>query len=163
MVDYMSKMQTYEYDGTPEKPDFENGQKYILVTHDECTFHANDGKNEMWLMVDEHPLRQKSPGKSIMISEFQCPYHGNMRFGSLSFRKLFKTGTAREGYWTSEDMVKQLKDEVIPVFETLHPNDIPVFIFDQSSNHNAYSKDASLDCCTSSSHDFFYLKSDFFQ
>jgi hypothetical protein len=38
-------------------------------------------------------------------------------------------------------MVKQL-NEVIPLFEALHPDCVGVFMFDQNSNHNAYPDDA---------------------
>ena len=31
------------------------------------------------------------------------------------------SGTNREGYWKSEDMVAQLKEQAISIFEALHP------------------------------------------
>lgn len=39
-------------------------------------------------------------------------------------------------------MMKQLKDDIIPLFENLHPGCKAVFLFDHSSNHGAYSSDA---------------------
>lgn len=54
-------------------------KKLVLVTHDEPTFYANDGKQEIWLSEGENVLRKKGPGLSITINEFQCACHGTMR------------------------------------------------------------------------------------
>ncbi|OAD81540.1 hypothetical protein PHYBLDRAFT_73427 [Phycomyces blakesleeanus NRRL 1555(-)] len=43
---------------------------------------------------------------------------------------------------TCEDMLDQLKNHAIPLFESLHEGCTGVFIFDQSSNHKAYVTDA---------------------
>ena len=39
-------------------------------------------------------------------------------------------------------MVAQLKDDVIELFDLLHPGCTAVFLFDNSSNHSAYADDA---------------------
>ena len=39
-------------------------------------------------------------------------------------------------------MVQQLQEDAIPIFELLHPGCQALFLFDQSSNHNAYASDA---------------------
>ena len=77
-----------------------------------------------------------------MISEFQCACHGTMRIGARTSRVFFYAGAGREGYWTHKEMLKQLTEDAIPIFEELHPGCVAVFIFDQSSNHNAYADDA---------------------
>src|SRR5690606_4251716 len=45
----------------------------VLVTHDESTFNANDGKRRLWVENGKMPLRQKSKGKGIMVSGFLTP------------------------------------------------------------------------------------------
>jgi hypothetical protein len=45
----------------------------VLVTHDESTFNANDGKRRLWIEKDKQPLRAKSRGKGIMVSGFLTP------------------------------------------------------------------------------------------
>ena len=45
----------------------------MLVTHDESTFNANDGKRRLWLKNGEQPLRPKGKGKGIMVSGFLTP------------------------------------------------------------------------------------------
>ena len=39
-------------------------------------------------------------------------------------------------------MREQLENEFIPLFKAPHPDLIAVFLFDQSSNHNAFAPDA---------------------
>jgi hypothetical protein len=60
--------------------------------------------------------------------------------GSLS-REIIKPGAARDGYWTSVEMKAQLQ-KAIEKFTLLHPGSVGVFLFDQSSNHNAFAADA---------------------
>ncbi|OAD00953.1 hypothetical protein MUCCIDRAFT_132524, partial [Mucor lusitanicus CBS 277.49] len=58
--------------------------------------------------------------------------------------KLFFAGKGRHGWWTTADMKRQFK-LVVKVFEELrHPNYRALFLFDNSSNHQAYSADALL-------------------
>jgi hypothetical protein len=137
-------MAMYEGDDMTEvEPKLEgNRKKYIMVTHDESVFYANDGRNKGWFEKGEVQMRGKGPGLSIMVSEFQCACHGTMRYGDMVSRKLFEAGANRQGYWTHEDVVDQLKNEVIPIFKALHPNCMGVFLFDQSSNHKAFAHDA---------------------
>jgi len=54
--------------------DLPEGEKWkILVTHDESTFNANDGRHQMWIEGDKQPLRPKGKGKGIMVSDFLTP------------------------------------------------------------------------------------------
>ncbi|KAG0771949.1 hypothetical protein G6F22_016081 [Rhizopus arrhizus] len=146
MLEYMEKMDFYsgetEEDVLEPNALPEGERKCVFVTHDESTFYANDGKNDMWLADGENYIRKKGPGLSIMVSEFQCPCHGTMKIQKWSSRKLFKAGTARDGWWTSKHMVEQLKEDAIGLFEALHPNCVAVFLFDNSSNHGAFADDA---------------------
>ena len=144
MMEYMSRSEFYEENQVDViEPSLVDGQKKVVfVTHDESTFYANDGSNDLWLESGENYMRKKGMGQSIMISEFQCPCHGTMRSSAWMSRRLFKAGTDREGWWTSENMVKQLEEDAIPLFELLHPGCVAVFLFDNSSNHGAYAKDA---------------------
>jgi hypothetical protein len=117
-------------------------KKIVMVTHDEATFYANESKEKGWFLSGEIQLKAKGPGRSVMVSEFQCPCHGTMRHNGMISRKLFKAGAGREGYWSHQEVVRQLKEEAIPIFRALHADCIVVFLFDQSSNHEACSSDA---------------------
>ncbi|GBC44302.2 hypothetical protein RIR_jg15390.t1 [Rhizophagus irregularis DAOM 181602=DAOM 197198] len=50
-------------------------------------------------------------------------------------------GKDHEGYWTSKYLINQIKIKAIPIFETLFPNCIALFAFDNSSNHAAFKPD----------------------
>jgi len=54
---------------------------HILVTHDESTFYANDGIKKFWGPQGEQPLRPKSQGASLHISEFLCETIGRLCLG----------------------------------------------------------------------------------
>ncbi|KAG2214149.1 hypothetical protein INT45_012098 [Circinella minor] len=150
MVEYNHFMEKYNEDDVTKVtlPDLPEGQKQIvMVTQDESTFYSNELPTNLWLLENENPIRNKSPGGSIMVSEFQCPCHGTMRIKNWKSRKFFFAGTNRDGYWTWKDMHQQIKDDVIPLFEKLHPGCQALFILDQSSNHNAYALSAKRATC----------------
>ena len=47
-----------------------NKKEIILITHDECIFYLNDGKQGVWTKFRELLLRKKGNGHSIIVSEF---------------------------------------------------------------------------------------------
>lgn len=62
----------------------------------------------------------------------------------VDVREIIKPGMNADSYWKSGDMVKQLTDKALPYFEALHFECTGVFISDQSTNHNVYSKEALI-------------------
>lgn len=46
----------------------------IPVAHEECTCNANDGTHYHWIKGDENPIRKKSRGQGLHISEFITPW-----------------------------------------------------------------------------------------
>ena len=59
----------FQEDGTWEKPQLPDGIKpLVLVTHDESTFNANDGRRSCWMENGKQPIRPKGQGKGIMVS-----------------------------------------------------------------------------------------------
>ncbi|UZO10264.1 uncharacterized protein OCT59_001859 [Rhizophagus irregularis] len=148
---YMAKYEGETMERIP--PILESDDKeVILVTHDECIFYSNDGKRGVWAKSGELPLRKKGNGRSIMVSEFLLEECGRLKlniqqhqenpFIPEEVRVYLQPGKDREGYWTSEHLINQIKTKVIPIFETLFPNCIALFAFDNSSNHAAFNPDA---------------------
>ena len=45
----------------------------VLIVHDESTFNANDGRSKIWIKDDNIPLKKKTRGKGIMVSDFLTP------------------------------------------------------------------------------------------
>jgi hypothetical protein len=148
IMEYREYSETYSYEDVsivvpPTLPP--NVKQHVFVTHDESTFYANDHQQYAWLEESESFILPKSQGRSIMISEFHCPCHGTMRAvingKAVTSRVVFYPGAAYQGYWTSEHMIAQLQD-VLELFKLLHTGMVGVFLFDQSSNHKAFAKDA---------------------
>ncbi|RKO93974.1 hypothetical protein BDK51DRAFT_3062, partial [Blyttiomyces helicus] len=50
-------------------------------------------------------------------------------------------------WWTCEDLLKQMH-QAIKHFNLAHPGCVGVFVFDQSSNHQAYAAEALVACRT---------------
>jgi hypothetical protein len=130
------------------------GQKpLVLVTHDESTFNANDGKRELWMEDGKQPLRPKARGKGLMISDFLTPggrlaVPDTISDTELEARHLprryateyFEYG--KDKYWRGDDMVEHTVKVAIPIFNATFPNCQAVFFFDNASNHSSYAADA---------------------
>lgn len=134
-------------------------QKLVLLTHDESCFESNDAKRSIWLEGENHTLRPKGSGRSLMVSQFLCQCHGQMDLivteamaaefpeleglVGLKYESLrtIKPGKNADGYWTNKDLVEQTKAVQI-LFKILHPGCIAVNAFDNSQNHNAKAPDA---------------------
>lgn len=48
-------------------------QPLIMVTHDECTFNANDGKRYVWTHNEHNPMSKKVRGQGLLGSELITP------------------------------------------------------------------------------------------
>lgn len=149
MCDVEKLMTTYDgSDMTEEtKPDLKNcAKEHVLVVHDESLFYSNDGDSPMWIHPKHPPLRKKGKGRCIMISEFLCECHGRMKVVVDSVEKTtmekLMPGRNEEGWWTADHLIAQIETKMLPIFEALHPGCIGVFLFDNSTNHGAFAKDA---------------------
>lgn len=59
----------FEENGAWKKPNLPEGvSPLVLVTHDESTFNANDGRRKAWMEKNKQPIRPKGQGKGIMVS-----------------------------------------------------------------------------------------------
>ena len=76
----------------------------VLVSHDESTSQANDGKKMSWVHKKEHALKKKGVGRGIHQSDVICSTVGWLKPASqsLEYRKNY------EGYWNGELFVKQV-------------------------------------------------------
>lgn len=118
------------------------GKNIVFITHDETTCYSNDATRMVWRDPDrEGIMRPKGNGKSIMISGFACACHGFIRIESQKSYTTIRPGKNDDGYWTNDDLVKQL-DDVMPLFEQYHPDCDLIFAFDNSQNHHAMAPDA---------------------
>lgn len=138
MMNRQKKMEQYSGDEMeitipPERLEIWD-TRHVLVTHDEAYFYANDDNSSFWLEDNESIIKKKGQGSSIMVSDFLCACHGPLRLTEADAirlgldqraRVIIKPGQAN-GYWKSEDMVKQLREKAIPIFNFLHPGCIGI-------------------------------------
>ncbi|KAK9357984.1 hypothetical protein V1504DRAFT_462658 [Lipomyces starkeyi] len=76
-----------------------------------------------------------------MVSDFYCPCHGPLQLESAIVRISKEPGVNRDGYWKSDDLVRQL-EMAVEVFDKLHPACVVLLCFDQRCNHQALPDDA---------------------
>lgn len=82
-------------------------RRLVLVSHDESTTQANDGKKKSWVHQNEHALKKKGVGRGIHQSDVICSTMGWMSAASQSL----EYGKNYEGYWNGELFVKQVSQE----------------------------------------------------
>lgn len=124
----------------------------IPITHDECTCNANDGPHHHWIRGDENPIRSKSRGQGLHISEFITPW-GRLNIGAevsdiqlhqLGLHKREATEIIQCGgdIWWDQDHIVQQTMTAITIFEAAYPNCQALFLFDNATSHSAFAEDA---------------------
>ncbi|CAG8625417.1 25176_t:CDS:2, partial [Gigaspora rosea] len=150
MMNYQKKMEQYDGDEMenvipPERLEIWD-TCHVLVTYDKAYFYANDNNSFVWVEDKESIIKKKGQGLAIMASDFLCACHGPLhlteadaiRLGlDREARVIIKPGQQADGYWKSENMVQQLREKAIPIFNALHPGRIGI-----STNYNTYALDA---------------------
>lgn len=135
----------------------EASKRLVLIFHDESIFHANESQSVMWAEEGKVPIRPKSLGRGLMISDFVTEHDGLLKLSDSELeiarhdnitinqeaRQILHYGAASEGYWTSEKFLVQVQS-AITIAEFKYPKDSNtlVWLFDQSSCHCAYNDDA---------------------
>ncbi|KAF0493368.1 dde family endonuclease [Gigaspora margarita] len=102
----------------------EENQIHILVTHDECTFYANDSCSSVWAPLGIQLLHKKGMGKALMVLKFLTEICGHFTITLTEINEL--------------NLPPTFLQKAIPIFEATHPNCIGVFAFDNSTNHSAF-------------------------
>ena len=145
-LDLESRFVRWTEDGEMVIPTLPPGQLPIVpVTHDESTFHSNDGRRYMWLADGKDPIRPKNMGRGIMVSDFLTP-GGRLavtRNGEL-VRATHFLEYGPDNYWTGEKMVAHTLETMLPLFEeAFPPNQFQgLFLFDNATNHCSMAPDA---------------------
>ena len=135
----------------------------IDIWQDESTFYANDGKGMVWMANGTNKLRPKSLGSSLMISGLTCRCHGFCKNDTKKAYRTFLAGNTmthlhlllflshgilnkcllgknRDGWFTNDDLVEQVKD-LFDLFTEMHPGNQLLFIFDNSMSHHKRAPD----------------------
>ena len=135
----------------------EERRPVIVITHDECTFSANNGIRKAWTRKGDTFLRPKGRGQGIMTSDFLLPF-GRLNLASLSSEKrkevvekcglleteaveVFEYGKNNDGYWDGAKLHKQVVSKALPIIEALYPGYSLLFLFDNTTSYSVYAKD----------------------
>ena len=142
---YESRMRTWDKDGNEEPLNLTPGTKPVVAWfHDESIFYANDRRESQWVHEDSSPVPYtKGEGASLMAGEHFSPDYGfcRSRDGSRTARVVWKPGKNRDGYFDSEDFLKQV-DSCMDILETDYPDEEHLLIFDNATIHTKQAENA---------------------
>ena len=123
----------------------------IVITHDKCTFSANNGIRKVWTRIGDTFLEPKGKGQSIIVFNFLLLFD-RLNLSSLSEKKrkeviektgltvieaveLFEYGKLNEGYWDGPKLHKQVVSKALPITEALYLGYSLLFLFDNTTSH----------------------------
>jgi len=112
-------------------------QSLIIVTHDECTFNANDGKRCIWTHEDHNLIRKKGRGQGLHVSEFLTPVG---RLGGGRTCEILKCGG--DTWWDGAKLLDQILTKAIPAFEARFPGSQGLYMFDNAKGHVKFADNA---------------------
>ncbi|EDR06554.1 uncharacterized protein LACBIDRAFT_300092 [Laccaria bicolor S238N-H82] len=152
MAEFESRMARYERIGDDLQrisPLLQLGEKEIIPEfHDESSFHAFEHTASVWLHSTEQIIPKKDRGRLIHISEYIEAENGRLVVNGPNgevlkeARQIIYPGSNGDPWWDSKQLIDQVKNKAIPVFEEAHPGCQALFIYDQSSAHAALAPDA---------------------
>ncbi|KAF8526566.1 hypothetical protein BU17DRAFT_62059 [Hysterangium stoloniferum] len=143
----------------PVKPNLRLGEKlHIPLMHDKMIIHANDLQHRVYVYDGKMPLQKKGQGRAIHVSDFIVEHTGQLRLSETQLQEnaalsnyqqlqhtdaqeIIYPGKNHDGWWTNDKLVEQVK-WTIPIIKRMYPNAVAEFVFDQSSAHGAYAKNA---------------------
>ena len=111
----------------------------------------------MWAENGKQPIKPKSQGRGIMVSDFVDEHNGYLNLTDEEFDKekdsypklwkearcFLKIGAEYKEYWDSEKFLKQVEHS-ITIAELKYQKETHslIFLFNQSSGHKAFASDA---------------------
>jgi hypothetical protein len=112
-------------------------RRIVVWNHDESTYYANDRRKIRWVHKSETAVPYaKGEGVSLMVADMVSPDYGWLRSpdGKQEARVLFKAGSAREGYFTNQDILDQASNAMDILKEHFADED-HVLVFDNATTH----------------------------
>jgi hypothetical protein len=110
MLEWQQRMRTWTEDHQWDLPSGVT-QAMVVWFHDETIFYAHDRCESMWAHSSTNPKPYaKGEGASLMYADFVSADFGWLRGSSgESAQVCWKPGKHRDGYFTSEDVIAQVK------------------------------------------------------
>ena len=108
----------------------------MLVYHDECIFHANEGQRVLWAEDGKIPIHPKTQGRGLTVSDFVTEHDGLLALTDKEYLKAHDTtpniskyacetikyGASGDGYWNNDKFLKQVK-KAVDIAEAKYPGD----------------------------------------
>lgn len=129
----------------------------IVITHNKCTFFANNRIWKAWARKSDIFLHPKGQRQEILVSEFILHY-GRLNLAFLTPKKsekviqqmglttteavkVFKYGKNNNRYWDEAKLHKQVVEKALSIAKTFYPGYSLCFLFDNITSHFIYIKD----------------------
>ena len=137
----------------------EGKKTLVLIYHDESIYNCNDGQTWMWGEEDKPAIMPKTKGSGIMVSDFVDEHHGYLCLTDEQYnvakrsnrdlpqqaRVTFEYGSNRDGYWTGNKFLKQMKNACdIALIKYPSETHTVAFVLDQSSCHRKFHEQALI-------------------
>ena len=130
----------------------EEKKELLIIYHDESIFNTNEGQTWMWGESERPAILPKTKGSGIMVSDFVEEHGGFLKLlpdelerAKLQYpdiqpaaRQLLEYGAEKEGYWTSERFMEQMKNAANIADVKYGATHTIVWLFDQSSCHKKF-------------------------
>ena len=127
-------------------------KELVLIFHDESIFNTNEGQTWMWGESERPAILPKTKGSRIMVSDFVEEHGGYLKLSPAELvqakrkypniqpaaQHLLEYGAEREGYWTSDRFMEQIKNAADIAHVKYGATHTIVWLFDQSSCHKKY-------------------------
>ena len=105
-------------------PDAEFQKSLVIISCDKSIFNTNEGQSWKWASEDTPVIQLKTKGSGIMVSDFVDQHNGYLKLTDAEFvaarwadrhavqsaRVLLEYGVEREGCWTSEKFMANVKN-----------------------------------------------------
>ena len=121
-------------------------QPFILITYNECIFLAYDGSRNLQIPNKEQPLQKKDNDCLIYISDFLTKVYGHFALSDkMQIPDVLKEACIimhlkknNDRQQKAEDLVNQMVEYAILIFEARFLGCQALFIFDNASSHAAF-------------------------
>jgi hypothetical protein len=146
-AELLSRTRIYAADGKEcQEPMAAHGvtRRVVIWNHDESTYYANDRRKIRWVHKTETAVPYaKGEGPSLMVADMVSPDYGWLQSpdGQQRARVLFKAGKARDGYFTTQNILDQASS-AMDILEKHFPDEDHIMVFDNATTHLKRADDA---------------------
>ncbi|KAG1748879.1 uncharacterized protein EDB91DRAFT_1244688 [Suillus paluster] len=123
---------------------FSRALGFMRLMEVNSTYYANDHRKIRWVHKSETAVPYaKGEGASLMVADMVSPDYGWLQSpdGKQHARVLFKAGKARDGYFTTQNILDQASN-AMDILRDHFPDEDHVMVFDNATTHLKRADDA---------------------